>query len=139
MKTWATLGCTLVLLAPVPPSWACGVCVEDKVAATYDHAVVRQAAAKGKVVVFCEVQGGLDARRIRSAARRVRGVDMSSLRLSSQPAALSFALDPAQQSPQAAVLAMQSAAPAGTRLAIVRLIDSSAAPAKGSVGAPWNP
>ena len=28
------------LAAAVPTAFACGVCVEDKVAATYDHAVV---------------------------------------------------------------------------------------------------
>jgi hypothetical protein len=131
MKTWRRYGCALPLLVAVSSAQACGVCVEDKVAATYDHAVVQRAAAKGKVMVFCEVNGGLDARRIRNAAREVRGLDMSSLRLSLQPAALSFALDAAQQSPQAAVQAMQHAAPVGTRLAIVRLITAPAAPPQG--------
>ena len=130
MNTGGAIGCALALLAAVPPAQACGVCIEDKVAATYDHAVVQRAAAKGKAMVFCEVNGGLDARRIRNAAREVRGLDISSLRLSQQPAALSFALDTAQQSPQAAVRAMQHAAPAGTRLSIVRLITAPAAPPK---------
>jgi hypothetical protein len=130
------LGCALTLLVAVSSAQACGVCVEDKVAATYDHAVVQQAAAKGRVMVFCEVNGGFDGRRIRNAARAVRGLDMSSLRLSGQPAALSFAVDATQQSPQAAVRAMQLAAPAGTRLTIVRLI---AVPPKGPVGVSQNP
>jgi hypothetical protein len=130
MKAAGGYGCALALLVAVSSAQACGVCVEDKVASTYDHAVVQRAMAKGKVMVFCEVNGSLDARRIRNAAREVRGLDMSSLRLSRQPAALSFALDTAQQSPQAAVQAMQHAAPAGTRLAIVRLIKAPAAAPK---------
>ena len=117
------------LASLAPAAWACGVCIEDKVAATYDHEVVVRAAAKGKVMVFCEVAGPLDARRIRRAARSVRGVDPASLRISSQPAALSFALD-AQQSPQAAVSDMQRGIPAGTHVAIVRVIAPSGALAK---------
>ena len=133
MKSWRAFGCTFAMLAAVSPAQACGVCVEDKVAATYDHAVVQRAAAQGKVMVFCEVNGGLDARRIRNAAREVRGLDSSSLRLSREPSALSFALDPAQQSPQSAVLAIQRAVPAGIRLKIVQLIAASAPPREGGM------
>ncbi len=114
------LGAGLLTLAAA--SWPCGVCVEDKVAATYDYAVVQQAASKGRLMVFCEVGGAVDASRIRNAARQVRGLDRSSVRLSTQPAALSFALDPAQLSPQAAVAALQRAVAPGTRLAIVKLV-----------------
>jgi len=110
------------LLLPCAASWACGVCVEDKVAATYDHAVIQQAAGKGQVVVFCEASGAIDAPRIRNAARLVRGLDRSSVRVSTQPAALSFAIDPAQQSPQAAVSALQKALPAGSHVAILKLM-----------------
>ena len=121
--------CAAALLALTPAAWACGVCIEDKVAATYDHEVVVRAAAKSKVMVFCEVAGPLDARRIRSAARSVRGVDAASLRISAQPAALSFALE-AQQSPQAAVSDMQRGIPAGTHVAIVKVIAPSGVLAK---------
>ena len=51
---------------------ACGVCDEDKVAATYDHAVVRRANLQGRVMVFCEVRGPLDARRLQGR-REPRG------------------------------------------------------------------
>jgi hypothetical protein len=103
-------------------SLACGVCAEDKVAATYDHAVVRQAAARGDVMVFCQVSGAPDAARLKAAALGVRGVKRRSVRVSAQPAALSFAFDPTQfPSAQAAVDRVQQAAPPGTRLAIVRL------------------
>lgn len=31
-------------LALAPPAWACGPCVEDKIASVYDHAAVTRAA-----------------------------------------------------------------------------------------------
>ena len=91
-------------------------------AATYDHAVVQRAAATGKAMVYCEIRGSLDARRWQEAARQVRGLDPASVRVSREPAAISFALD-ASQSPQAAVAALQKAVP-GSRVAMVRLITS---------------
>jgi len=107
-------------------SLACGACAEDKVAATYDHALVRQAAARGDVMVFCEVRGPVDASRLKAAALGVHGVRPHSVRVSAQPAALSFALDPTLQSAQAAVERMRRAAGPGTRLAIVQVLPSAA-------------
>ena len=103
-------------------SLGCGVCIEDKVAATYDHAVVLHAAASGDVMVFCEVVGPLDAARLKAAVRGVRGVKRRSVRVSAQPAALSFAFHPKLQSPQDAVDAMQRTLAPGTQLTIVRLV-----------------
>ena len=100
---------------------ACGVCAEDKVAATYDHRSVQQALARGRVVVYCELAGVPDVQRARQAATRVRGVDARSVRVSAEPAALSFVLDPKQQSAQAAVLALQAALPPGAKLAILKV------------------
>jgi hypothetical protein len=75
------------------PVQACGVCNEDKVAATYDHAVVRRATLQGRVVVFCEVRGTFDSRQLKAAASRITGIDAVSLRTSTNPATVSFALD----------------------------------------------
>ena len=113
----------LLLAIAAPAVWACGVCIEDKVAATYDHAVMQRAAASGKAMVYCELHGSLDTRRWQCAARQERGLDPVSVRVSREPAAISFALDTSQQSPQAAVAALQKAVP-GSRVAIVRLITS---------------
>lgn len=113
---------TVALAAFAPAaSLACGACVEDKIAATYDHGVVQQAVANGDVMVFCEVAGSLDAQRLRQAVRHVRGVKRQSVRVSAQPPALSFAVDPSVRSPQAAVDAAQRSLAPGTRLTIVRL------------------
>jgi hypothetical protein len=103
---------------------ACGVCIEDKVAATYDHAVVQRAAASGQVVVFCEIVGPVDAERIRNAARVVRGLDASSVRVSETPSAISFVVDPAKQSPQAAAGAIQRGLAKGIEVKVLRLMDS---------------
>ena len=37
--------------------YACGVCIEDKVAATYDHAIVHQAIASHRQVIFVALEG----------------------------------------------------------------------------------
>ena len=123
LKT-STLFAALVALTP-SIGHACGACAEDKVAATYDYQVVQRAAAAGDVMVFCEVTGVLDRQRLTQAARRLRGIRVVSIRTSTQPAALSFAIDPARQSPQAAVAAMQRSLPSGIRLTIVRQMESS--------------
>lgn len=115
------LAAALAAFAP-EASHACGACIEDTVAATYDHGVVERAAAHGDVMVFCAVTGPLDASRLKETARRVRGVKPQSVRVSAEPAALSFAVDPKAQSPQATVDAVQRSAARGTRLTIVRLL-----------------
>jgi hypothetical protein len=84
------------LLAPAA-ALACGACIEDKVAATYDHAVIVKAHARGATVLFIEPHAATDAAHVASAvgaaARRARGVDPASVRTSIEPLALSFALD----------------------------------------------
>jgi hypothetical protein len=114
------IAAALAVIAPTAAR-ACGACVEDKIAATYDHGVVERAAASGDVMVFCEVTGALDVQRLRAAVQRVRGVAPQSVRVSAQPAAMSFALDPRVLSPRGAVQAAQRSMALGTRLSIVRL------------------
>lgn len=57
---------------------ACGACVEDRVAATYDHAIINAAIAKHQQVVFVAVDGPISAETIDAhivaAASKVRGV-----------------------------------------------------------------
>ena len=105
---------------------ACGVCVEDKIAATYDHAVVTGAAAHHRVVVFASVEGAapaaLQSRAVERAAAHVRGVDRASIRTAQFPAAVSFALDPRAQSPRAALAAIERAA-RPVHLVLLRVIE----------------
>jgi hypothetical protein len=116
----------MLLGAAALPAAACGACDEDKVAATYDHAVVQRAAAAKKLVVFCAVQGPhYSVERARGAARRTAGVDVASVRTSSQPPTLSFAVDARKRTVESAVAALQHDAPAGTRISIVRVLGNA--------------
>ena len=74
---------------------ACGYCVEDKIASTYDHAVVTRALAQGHHVVFFHIEGSPGtARELENAASSVPGVDGGSVRLSLPTLTLSVAFDP---------------------------------------------
>jgi hypothetical protein len=110
---------------------ACGVCIEDKVAATYDHAVVTRAAARHQLLVFGEVQGAVDMKAatdtIVRAAPQVQGVDRKSVRTSVSPPAFSFALAPATLAPDAAVAELQKRLRIeGVKLSVLRVIRSDA-------------
>ncbi|MCX2861973.1 hypothetical protein OOZ63_08990 [Paucibacter sp. PLA-PC-4] len=111
----------VVACCPVPGQ-ACGACVEDKVAVVYDHALVRKATASGKIVVFCDVRGPLDLARLKSVARGAKGVRPDSVRVSQQPAALSFVIESQTLPPRDAVKAMQRALGNGMQLSIVHLL-----------------
>jgi len=88
----------LLLAATVSSALACGVCVEDKIAAVYDHAAITQALQAKRVVVFFAIDGKLVAgERTRSAieaiARSAPGVDRGSVRVSVELASLALAFD----------------------------------------------
>jgi hypothetical protein len=106
---------------------ACGACVEDTVAATYDHAVVERAATQGKVLVYALIDGAGDAKALANkagdAARRVAGVDRTSVRVSAAPLALSFAIDPKAQTVDGAIASMQQRGhDQGIKLSVVRVV-----------------
>jgi uncharacterized protein (DUF2236 family) len=92
----------LWVLAAAPwsrPAPACEICVEDHIAATYDHGVIARAEASGQNVLFVAVRGkDVAAPRseaaIRGALAAVAGVDRASVRYSVFPAAASFAWNP---------------------------------------------
>jgi hypothetical protein len=102
----------------------CGICIEDKVATAYDHALTTRAIASGRVVVFAEVtgQGDPHARVLsaRAAAANVPGVDGASIRSNDAPAVLSFVLDTRTRSPEAA-LALAQGSPGRDRFQLTLL------------------
>lgn len=104
--------------------FACGACIEDKMAVTYDYDVVQAAHARKQTVVFCDVKDRVATDKLRRATAKVRGVDANSIRISSEPAALSFALDTKVQSPEAALAGIAKNLQGKVRLSIIR----SAAP-----------
>jgi hypothetical protein len=87
--------------ALVPPALGCGVCIEDKIAAAYDHAVIAHALERRQSVVFFGIEGALPAgsdvqRKLRAAAQSVAGVEGDTVRVSIESASLSFAFDQAR-------------------------------------------
>jgi len=107
-------------------AFACGACLEDKIAATYDHAVVTAAAAKGDRVVFGAIDGPIDARlvseRVRATASKIPGVRPETVHASPAPPAFSFAIDRRAQKPEAAVAELERRlAVPGVHLSIIRV------------------
>ena len=91
------------LLVSANAALACGHCIEDKIAACYDHAVVTQALARKHQVAFFALDGPLaggaiEKKAIELLAASAPGVDAGSVRVSTELAALSVAFDPARVS-----------------------------------------
>ena len=103
MKRFAKLGFALLLTANAPGSFACGVCVEDKIAAVYDHTMVTRAFETGHQVLFCAIEGDIIpsntlTRELRQALESIPGVDRGSVRVSLEAASLVFIFDPSRAS-----------------------------------------
>ena len=97
----------LALVVPAA-SRACGHCREDKIAATYDWAVVSAARRNGHAVVYTELRGPIAPGSkledwIRQQAQSCAGVDRGTVRVSLAPPALSFACDGRKASISAAL------------------------------------
>lgn len=106
-RPWARF--TRLLAATPVAAIACGVCLEDKVAATYDHALVQRALEKHRVVVFAEPRTAIDAARLKAveaAAARAPGVEAATVRTSAAPQSVSFVLDPKRASPGATLASL---------------------------------
>ncbi len=74
---------------------ACGFCLEDKIAATYDHGVITKAASQKHQVAFFHVDGTAPRDALEKAAYAA-GADRGSVRIALEQQALSFAFDPAK-------------------------------------------
>ncbi|SRR5581483_2526025 len=86
------------LLAPAA-ALACGYCVEDKVAAAYDHAAVSSALKASRTVVFFSIDGPLQSgdayrRKLESLFASTPGIEKSSVRLALAAATVAVAFDP---------------------------------------------
>ena len=84
-----------------PAAMACGYCVEDKIASTYDHAVVTQALAKKHHVAYFHIDGPVapgDATKhaIEATLVSMPGVDKGSVRVAVETLTVSLAFDPAR-------------------------------------------
>jgi hypothetical protein len=91
----ARLVTVLVAAAISSAAWGCGACIEDKVAATYDHVVIKRSIAKRQQVVFVAVEGNVRTDDLMKsvATANVPGLVAGTVRTSADPPAFSFALD----------------------------------------------
>jgi hypothetical protein len=88
-------GLFIVFVAAAGPASACGYCIEDMIAATYDHAVLTRAFALKHHVVFFHVEGTAPGRKaLEEAVYSAPGVDRGTVRVSADLLTLSFAYDP---------------------------------------------
>ena len=78
---------------------ACGHCIEDKVAAVYDHAIVAKAVHEKHVVAFFGIEGPLvvnsaSKQDIQKMLSSINGVDPNTSRISLETGSISFAYNP---------------------------------------------
>ena len=129
------------LLASAPFAQACGYCVEDRMAAVYDHAIVVQALERKHEVVFLAIEGATparaDLRTVESAVEATRGVDRGTARVSLEGASVSFAYDPRKPGLGSVLRAIEKTlAMRGLSLSILRVIgEPSAIPPRAATAA----
>ncbi len=100
----AAAGLAVLALAASLSSFGCGYCIEDRVAAVYDHSVITEALDKRHQIAFFALEGKLPAegqarRVVADALRSAKGIDSQSLRVSVASASLSLSYDAARISP----------------------------------------
>jgi hypothetical protein len=88
-----------ILLIQASSAFACGHCIEDKIASVYDYATVSKAINQKHTVAFFGITGPLIAnddskQKIKSMVEKINGIDSKSVRLSMDTASLSVAFDP---------------------------------------------
>ena len=122
----------LLLALQTPAAMGCGHCVEDKIAAVYDHALITRTLSTSHQVVFFHIEGarapGRATRRgLEAIAESVEGVDRGSVRVSLESASLAVAFDPRRASLAAVHKALEKKL-AGKKLSLVilRVMDSPA-------------
>lgn len=112
--------------------WACGHCVEDRMAAVYDHAWIAPTLARGHRIAFVAIDGPLAQRsdqrlKIERAVAATPGIDTGSLRISLEAAALSLSFDPRRVSwPQLRQSLQRRLALQGLSLQTLRIMTEAA-------------
>ena len=129
MKAIAHLALIGVILAFAPLAQACGYCIEDRVAAVYDYAVVTHAVSQQHQVVFFAMEGAIPWEkdlhgRLEGVVASVPGIDKDSVRISVETASFSAAFDPRRKSFASVQRALSTRfAARGVSLALLRVMD----------------
>ena len=89
-----------LLLMSTSSAIACGHCIEDKVAAVYDHAIVAKAVHEKHVVAFFGIEGPLvvnsaSKQEIQKMMSSINGIDPNTSRISLETGSISLAFNPA--------------------------------------------
>ena len=115
-----------------PATFACGYCVEDKIASTYDHAVVTRALAQRHQVAFFHIDGQVspgdaNKRALEALGESTPGIDAGSVRVAVDTFTVSFAFDP-KRAPLARVQAAFEKKLTAKKLSLMplRIIDTPA-------------
>ncbi len=115
------------LAGAAAPAAACGFCIEDRIAAAYDHAVVARAKAQGHEVVYVALDfaqpasAGTEAA-IRKAVESMPFVDRGSVRVSRESGSLSLAFDPRRAPAGSMLNALDRAVtPLGASVSLLRI------------------
>jgi len=131
-KLWRGVVLGTLIAGLASAAYACGYCIEDKIAAVYDHAVVTRAASQKHQVVFFALEGQIPAgeesrRTLEAVVESVAGVDKGSARVSVAGASLSAAFNP-RRTPFASMerALSRKLAPRGLAVAIMRVMDQPA-------------
>jgi hypothetical protein len=103
MKIPALIGASCLILGATQ-ALACGYCVEDKIAAVYDHAALQQAQAHRQSVVYFAIDGAIrdSGKALEKMIESAPGVQKGTVRVSVEAAALAVAFDP-RRTPLAAL------------------------------------
>lgn len=80
---------------------ACGVCVEDRIAAVYDHALVTRTQQLKQKMLYLAWDGAVSRdvatrQRLLDVIGSVVGITLGSVRVSTEPASIALAFDPAK-------------------------------------------
>jgi len=129
MKSIVMLLTTAIAIGVTGRAIACGACIEDRVAATYDHAVISGAIERHQQVLFVALEGA-DAigagRRLALAARRLHGAHAKTLRISASPAAFSIAIEGSESADQVVAQFRGALRDSGAELTLVRIMRDGA-------------
>ena len=129
-----TLAMAMLVASVMPAAWACGYCIEDKVAAVYDYDVVTRALARRHAVAFFALEGTIGSgeasrRALHTMVASIPGVDRASVRVSVESASLSADFDPRQISFASLERSLsRKLAARGLSVAILRIMDQPAEP-----------
>ena len=96
----------LAALSFAGSAWACGHCLEDRIASVYDHALVERSQRQGRKIMYLRWDGPVVrdpalSRAMAAAAAGVAGVKSADVRVALEPPTLAVPYDPRRMTAEA--------------------------------------